>query len=653
MGLDGGAGGGDMRSPMPRAKAAWSWISRRRRLAAAMAWRQIWANEGRVRTLLWGQRYGFDFRGQDCEAPAFVTPEGPRLEIGSWAPARTSDLGVIAPVHGDGSRAVLAEAGRFYGLDVHEAAPGCALPLVEQALQGRWPLLGLSLESFSEVPQRLPRLVLAYVESGGTLLLNGVGPRAGRGLRQVASELGVPVPEGRQSGETTREVLFAERHLAFAQELTGVGIEVSGSQPVLNEAHGGEVLAWVRAAAGLLPAVVELRVGAGRVVISASDPKVDRLARAVSAREPLSALPAMMLVRQVYGETAWRVPGIFANFIIDDPALRDGRLGLDYRRVLAQAREHDFHVTIATIPRELGLAEPQVVAMLRDHTRWLSACYHGSDHRGYEFYLPEAKRMRYGGRPLAAQKRALLRAAENARRFSERSGVALDRVMVFPHGIGSPQVFGTLQSLGFTSSCNSDDRYPLGAPVPSDFDLGLRPSDLAWEGFPLMWRRGLPDRAFILDLFLGRPLITFGHTKALGPDIQRFADRADELHRIAGEELRWSGLEDIALHSYLQRRDPASGWRVLMLSNEICLHNPDPRPRTYSVERQHLPFGSALVSDAGPTGASEQVTVTVPPGGTRKVRVAGPGARLVGGDHECSFAVSFAVESPRAARSSA
>jgi hypothetical protein len=370
-------------------------------------------------------------------------------------------------------------------------------------------------------------------------------------------------------------------------------------------------------------------------------------------REPLTALPAMMLVRQVYGEAAWAVPGMFANFIIDDPALRNGRLGLDYRRLLARAREHDFHVTIATIPRELELAAPDVVAMLRDQARWLSACYHGSDHTGYEFYLPQAKRMRYGGRPLAAQKLALQRAAERARKFTESTGVALDRVMVFPHGIGSPEVFGTLQSLGFLASCNFDDRYPLGAPVPADFDVGLRPSDLAWEGFPLMWRRGLPDRSFMLDLFLGRPLITFGHMKPLGPDVQQFADRADELHRIAGEDLRWCGLEEIALHSYLQRRDPSSGWRVLMLGNEICLHNPEPRPRTYSVERHHLPFGSALVSDAGPTGASEQVAVTVPPGGTRKVRVAGPGAGLVTIDRECQFAVSFAVESRRAASSSA
>jgi hypothetical protein len=243
--------------------------------------------------------------------------------------------------------------------------------------------------------------------------------------------------------------------------------------------------------------------------------------------------------------------------------------------------------------------------------------------------------MRYGARPLAAQRRSLVRAAERGHRFHERTGVALDRVMVFPHGIASPAVFSTLQSLGFVSTCNSDDRYPLGASVPDEFDIGTRPADVAWAGFPLIWRRGLPDRSFVVDLFLGRPVITFGHSKALGPDLQPFADRADELNAFGVGELRWSGLEEISRHSYLQRRDPKHGWLVLMLSNEICLHNPDARPRRYMVERRHLPFGSTLASDAGTAGPTDALMVTVPPGGTSTVCVVDPGTRMNTASRRC------------------
>lgn len=614
-------------------RIAFARLSRRCRLAAAVLWRQFWANEGRLRALFWGDRYGFDFRSRPGEALAVVAPLSTNPGMASRTLPRSSDLGVIARKDARGSNAVLAEAGRFYGLDVHETAPENAAQLVQQAIDGGWPLVGI--EAAAGAPQRLNGLLRIYVAGGGTLLLSGIGTHSRRDLRLMADDLGITVSEGGESLVQAREVVFSRRERGFAHELAGVTIEASGPQATLGDVGRSEALAWLRTDDGLVPAVAEHRIGGGRVVMVAGAPRVERLAEAVSVEHPLLALPAMMLIRQAYGESAWRAPASFANFIIDDPALRNGRLGLDYRRALSQAQEHDFHVTVATIPHELELAEPDIIAMLHDQRRWLSACYHGSSHSGYEFYLPEARRMRYRARPLAAQQRSLVRAAEHAHRFYDRTGLALDRVMVFPHGIGSPQVFGMLQSLGFVSTCNFDDRYPLGAPVPNDFDIGMRPADLAWAGFPLMWRRGLPDRSFVVDLFLGRPVITFGHSKALGRDLQPFADRADELNGIGLEDLRWSGLEEISRHSYLQRRDPKHGWRVLMLSNEICLHNPDARPRSYVVERPLLPIGLALASDAGKAHGPNGLAVTVPPGGTSTVLVVGPGARSIAAARRC------------------
>jgi hypothetical protein len=327
----------------------------------------------------------------------------------------------------------------------------------------------------------------------------------------------------------------------------------------------------------------------------------------------------------------------FANFVIDDPALRTGTLGLDYRRALALAREHCFHLTVATIPRELVLADPEVVDLLRRSGRWLSVCYHGNDHSGYEFYLPQAKGSRYRARPLSAQKSALRQAVARGESFAARTGLALDRVMVFPHGVGPPQIFPTLQSLGFLSACNYDDRYPLGASVPVDFDLGMRAADLAWAGFPLLWRRGLPDQMFRLDLFLGRPAITFGHARALGANLDKFVQRADEIHRLGGEEVHWSSLEDISRHSYLQRHDPQLGWRVWMLSNEICLHNADAVPRTYHVERANSPEGYALHADAAHECAAGTLNITIPAGGARTIRLAGRDSQSLSPGRPCSL----------------
>jgi hypothetical protein len=618
-------------------KAALDRLPPKGRLAAAVAWRWLWAGEDRMRALVWGEQRGFDSRSRPAAALSIVEPRIASSGSSSIRLPRSSCLGVVAPAAGPGSTSVLAEVGRFYGLDVYCAAPDHAAAVVDCAVRERWPLLGVALEGLPALPAHWPDLLRAYVSTGGTLLLNGIMPGSSNCLAAISEAFGVTLPSGHWLDPPASEVIFTGRDHSFAAEFAGVAVESFSCESALTVSDAGETLAWVRSGERLWPAVSELSIGPGRVVVCAGTQAVTRLADAMAPLQALTVLPAMMLTRQVYGEAAWRAPVSFANFIIDDPALRNGTLGLDYRGALAAAREYDFHLTVATIPRELELAESGVLELLRSNGRRLSACYHGSDHSGYEFYLPDAKESRYRARPLSAQESALHRAVARGERFAERTGLALDRVMVFPHGVGPTQIFATLQSLGFISACNYDDRYPLGAPAPDDFDLGMRPADLAWVGFPLMWRRGLPDPMFLLDLFLGRPAITFGHVKALGADLAPFARRAREIHRIGGEGVHWSGLEDISRHSYMQRHDPKLGWQVSMLSNEICLHNPGARPRTYRVGRANSPAGYALVADAAHVLNTGGLTITIPPGDARTIRLVSAASRSLSPGRPCSL----------------
>ena len=98
-------------------------------------------------------------------------------------------------------------------------------------------------------------------------------------------------------------------------------------------------------------------------------------------------------------------------------------------------------------------------------------------------------------------------------------------------------LFGTddLNALGFVASCNLDNRYPLEAEVPADPQLGMRPADTAWSGFPLLWRRGIGDSGYVLDLFLGRPALTMRHRRQLGRRLLPFIlhhspERMNHLH---------------------------------------------------------------------------------------------------------------------------
>jgi len=63
-----------------------------------------------------------------------------------------------------------------------------------------------------------------------------------------------------------------------------------------------------------------------------------------------------------------------------------------------------------------------------------------------------------------------------------------------------------------------------------------------------------------------------------------------------------------------------------MTSNEACLHNPDPAPRTFVVRRPYLPENSLIEFDGVACDAKEPLRVMVPPRGTAAVRVLDRGA---------------------------
>jgi hypothetical protein len=378
---------------------------------------------------------------------------------------------------------------------------------------------------------------------------------------------------------------------------------------------------------------VRRRLGRGALILSAVPSELEgRLGDAFAAGSAvaMTAVLPVMLLRAVYGSAAWHPPAALGNFTNDDPALRRGLLGLRWDLLLGRTRDHGFHTTIATVPRELALADAAVVELLRRHPDLLSACFHGCDHEGYEFYAPDALNTRYRPRPLADQRQALDRAVEHARRFTQAQGLELERVMVFPYCVGPAELFGDLQRLGFVATCNYGDKYPPGSAQPVDPDLGLRPADLAWAGFPLLWRRGLRDQGYLLDLLLGRPLLTFGHTGALGADFGPFVERADRINQATGGAAIWCDLDEVARHAYLQRHRPDGLWEVLMTTNEACLHNPDPEARAVVVNRPQRPLGSVFEVDG--MRSRDLTSVVVPARGVSVVRLvtAAEGPALAG-----------------------
>lgn len=602
------------------------WRVRPVALLRAVGWRQRWRVEEAARRLLFPNRVGFVPRRLPPVAvtlPARPASGSPSRSAGasSRPRPRSARVGVAG-----GPEMVVADCARQAGLEVVcTEEPAAAGDLLGRAACEGWPVLALTGRRLAETPGGVVRTFLA---AGGTLIVTGLEPSDTPALERLGEEIGVALPACRALPGRARGLRFDPEPRDLTRELAGAWFGSGEARAFLVTSSPPQgVLAWAEQDCGRWPVAWTAATSGGRVVLTTGVSVVaDRSER--KWRSPLSLLVPLMALRAACGELAWHAPLALANVTIDDPTLDRGLLGLDYDHLVRLAHDHDFHVTVATIPRELPLADPAVLELLCRERRRVTACYHGSDHDSYEFYLEGATRHRFRSQSLDVQRRKLSVAAARGSGFAEKTGYALDRVMVFPHGLCASSLLPALHDRGFLATCNAVDRYPLGSSGPPGETAGSWPADLEWSGFPLLGRRSLGAGELALDLFMGKPAIAFTHGPDVRPGLTPLLQHAEMLNGLPGVRLRWCGLEDLARHTHLiKRASRASAWDVLMTANEVCLHNPDATDRLYHVSRPHLPLGDhlhAIPEAGGPSDHGSAIDVVVPPGQTADVSVLRP-----------------------------
>ncbi|HEV1997623.1 MAG TPA: hypothetical protein VGR61_05790, partial [Candidatus Dormibacteraeota bacterium] len=427
-----------------------------------------------------------------------------RLPALASASPKTSNVGFLAveatPKDGTSARLVAD----FYGLALQRAASAEAPDVWARASREDWPLVVVDAHDW---PARAGAWAAArsYVAMGGTVLIQGLAPGRAEAKREIEAGLGIALPVVRAIPRPTSRATFARSRADVAGELAGTALEAH-SGGFLDSAAGAVPITTVRVDGHNQPLVAETRIGKGGIWISAWDGPAAAagMGPALAPDRMLGTLPLMMLMRQLYGESAYHPPALIANITMDDPLLRNNPLGLLYADAVELASAANFHLTVAAVPRDLKHADREVVRLLARHPTLLTACYHGNNHDGYEFYSGPG-RGRFRARPRAAQERAVTEAVARGRQFAARWDHSLDRVMVFPHGVGPGWLLPHLGATGFIASCNWLDRQPLDGLPEDDPQLGVRPADLAWNGFPLLWRRRPDDDGYVLDLFTGRP----------------------------------------------------------------------------------------------------------------------------------------------------
>ncbi len=261
----------------------------------------------------------------------------------------------------------------------------------------------------------------------------------------------------------------------------------------------------------------------------------------------LAVLALAHFLAQLTGHLRPQPPPLSAAFLIDDPNLHGTRYGhLDYAELLRHARLHGYHLAVAMVPLDARFAHPRAIRLFREGADCLSLCIHGNNHDG-----PELERVASRAEAMALTAQALRRTAA----FEQRTGVAVDRVMVPPHERLSESVARALHACGFQALTTTRpypwvadtlERHWLERPPGAGPLAAWGPVDVIAGGLPVLLRADFhfPREDLALRAFLGQPLILYGHHDLLARGPDALAQAAGEINRLG--EVRWRSLGAIA-----------------------------------------------------------------------------------------------------------
>jgi hypothetical protein len=279
-----------------------------------------------------------------------------------------------------------------------------------------------------------------------------------------------------------------------------------------------------------------------------------------------SLLPIAHFLKQLSDDPATTSRVLHACFVIDDPNVRFSSYGyVSFPELAKDAREHGYHVAVATIPLDLLLPGRGAVSLFQSFRSELSLVVHGNDHVRRELERDHSA---------AEADRMILAALARVRRFEDRAQIRVERMMCPPHGGCGAETLAALFRCGFLGLAAS-------RPFPWDGFTGQRqwrlggwlPAQLAAGGLPVLPRYELsrsPDD-LVFRAFLGQPLILYCHHADLRGGLEPFraaAARAADLG-----DVRWTSLGSIAGRNALcGERDGVATLRVY--SRDLRLPRP-------------------------------------------------------------------------------
>jgi hypothetical protein len=263
----------------------------------------------------------------------------------------------------------------------------------------------------------------------------------------------------------------------------------------------------------------------------------------LDARRCFSGLVPLIFFLRHAEAAMWRTPYHAANVIIDDLNLRPTYGFVNTEKLAHHVDDLRYAVSVAFIPWNCNRTSPKVAELFRRHWPQLSVCVHGCDHVGAEFATAS----------LSTSIPMIALSLDRMRQLKAKTGLAFDRVMVFPQGKFSGHSMAAFRQSQFLAAVNTelvDDRSRRGVRAA---EL-LAPAIASHGGFPLFLRRKAiePIANFALDLLLGKPCFVVTHHDDFQRGMQPLGSLVESLNGLS-PALHWTNLEEIVSRTYSSR----------------------------------------------------------------------------------------------------
>ena len=291
----------------------------------------------------------------------------------------------------------------------------------------------------------------------------------------------------------------------------------------------------------------------------------------------LQAVPPVLYIKWAFAETCWTAPEKSACLIIDDPLLKPRYGFVDYRELLSLMQRYKFSTNIAFIPWNWRRSDSRVALLFRENPEHYSISVHGCAHTRAEFGSDDPERL-YG-----KARRALARMTQH----ESSTGIAHDRVMVFPQGVFSEAAMGVLKRTDLIAAVNNDtissNSNPRAITVADVWDTAI----MAYDNFPLFTRRypwsGIENFAF--DSLLGKPVVVVVHHDSCRDHCGRLIAFIEQLNALACP-LHWRSLGDLVRRSCRQRVLFDDVTQVEMYGKELLIENLSNRTKQFLIQRR-------------------------------------------------------------------